>query len=112
MSRSCRLVDGGVRERPNRAVSKTAVSTGTVGSNPTSSARYETGDVGHPFRRLGRPGGPWNYARYVRPFSDLVEEFIMVSSLESSVGTERKVITELPGPKSQAMQARRTAVVS
>jgi len=31
-----------VRERPNRAVSKTAVSTGTVGSNPTSSARRKT----------------------------------------------------------------------
>jgi hypothetical protein len=37
----CRLVDGGVRERPNRAVSKTAVSPGTVGSNPTSSASGE-----------------------------------------------------------------------
>ena len=36
----------------------------------------------------------------------------MVSSLESSVGTQRKVITELPGPKSQAMQARRKNVVS
>ena len=36
----------------------------------------------------------------------------MVSSLESSVGTERKVITELPGPKSRAMQERRQKVVS
>ena len=43
-----RLVPGGVRERPNRAVSKTAVSTGTVGSNPTSSAIDKTGDVSHP----------------------------------------------------------------
>ncbi len=31
---------GGVRERPNRAVSKTVVSQGTVGSNPTPSARH------------------------------------------------------------------------
>ena len=36
----------------------------------------------------------------------------MVSSLESSVGTERKVITELPGPKSRALHDRRKAVVS
>jgi 4-aminobutyrate aminotransferase/(S)-3-amino-2-methylpropionate transaminase len=36
----------------------------------------------------------------------------MVSSLESSVGTERKVITDLPGPKSQALHARRQSVVS
>jgi len=36
----------------------------------------------------------------------------MVSSLESSVGTERKVITEIPGPKSVALHARRQAVVS
>ena len=37
-----RLLDGGVRERPNRAVSKTAVSPGTVGSNPTSSASVKS----------------------------------------------------------------------
>ena len=36
----------------------------------------------------------------------------MVSSVESVVGTERKVVTELPGPKSQAMHARRKEVVS
>jgi 4-aminobutyrate aminotransferase/(S)-3-amino-2-methylpropionate transaminase len=36
----------------------------------------------------------------------------MVSSLESSVGTERKLVTEVPGPKSQALHARRKAVVS
>jgi 4-aminobutyrate aminotransferase/(S)-3-amino-2-methylpropionate transaminase len=36
----------------------------------------------------------------------------MVSSIESTVGTERKVVTELPGPKSQALHRRRTAVVS
>ena len=36
----------------------------------------------------------------------------MVSSLDSSVGTERNVVTEIPGPKSRALQARRTKVVS
>jgi 4-aminobutyrate aminotransferase/(S)-3-amino-2-methylpropionate transaminase len=36
----------------------------------------------------------------------------MVSSIESTVGTERKVVTELPGPKSQALHQRRKAVVS
>jgi len=36
----------------------------------------------------------------------------MVSSIDSSVSTERNVITELPGPKSQALHARRKAVVS
>ncbi|MGC2485554.1 MAG: 4-aminobutyrate--2-oxoglutarate transaminase [Acidimicrobiales bacterium] len=36
----------------------------------------------------------------------------MVSSLDTHVGTERKVITDLPGPKSQALHARRQAVVS
>jgi len=36
----------------------------------------------------------------------------MVSSLQSSLGTERKVITELPGPKSRALHERRKAVVS
>ncbi len=36
----------------------------------------------------------------------------MVSSLDTHVGTERKVITDLPGPKSQALHARRKAVVS
>jgi 4-aminobutyrate aminotransferase/(S)-3-amino-2-methylpropionate transaminase len=36
----------------------------------------------------------------------------MVSSIESAVGTERKVITELPGPKSRALHERRQAVVS
>ena len=36
----------------------------------------------------------------------------MVSSLDSSVGTVRKVITELPGPKSRALHERRKAVVS
>jgi 4-aminobutyrate aminotransferase/(S)-3-amino-2-methylpropionate transaminase len=36
----------------------------------------------------------------------------MVSSLDSSIGTERKVVTEIPGPQSLALQARRTQVVS
>ncbi|MEO9181649.1 MAG: 4-aminobutyrate--2-oxoglutarate transaminase [Acidimicrobiales bacterium] len=36
----------------------------------------------------------------------------MVSSIDSSVGTERKVITELPGPKSRALHERRKAAVS
>ena len=36
----------------------------------------------------------------------------MVSSLESVVGTERKVVTELPGPKSRELHERRKAVVS
>ena len=36
----------------------------------------------------------------------------MVSSIESSVGTERKVVTKLPGPKSRALHERRKAVVS
>ncbi len=36
----------------------------------------------------------------------------MVSSLQSSLGTERKVVTELPGPKSRALHERRTSVVS
>ena len=43
-----RLSGGSVRERPNRAVSKTAVSTGTVGSNPTASASHEGGPRGRP----------------------------------------------------------------
>ncbi len=43
---------------------------------------------------------------------DLVEESTMVSSLQSSVGTERLVVTELPGPKSQVLQARRKNIVS
>jgi 4-aminobutyrate aminotransferase/(S)-3-amino-2-methylpropionate transaminase len=36
----------------------------------------------------------------------------MVSSIQSSVGTQRKVVTELPGPKSRALHERRKAVVS
>ena len=36
----------------------------------------------------------------------------MVSSIDTSVGTERKVVTELPGPKSRALHERRHAVVS
>ena len=36
----------------------------------------------------------------------------MVSSLQSSVGSERKVVTELPGPLSRAIHARRQKVVS
>ncbi|HEY5439603.1 MAG TPA: 4-aminobutyrate--2-oxoglutarate transaminase [Acidimicrobiales bacterium] len=36
----------------------------------------------------------------------------MVSSVDSSVGTERKVVTELPGPKSRALHERRKAAVS
>ncbi|HEY1825908.1 MAG TPA: 4-aminobutyrate--2-oxoglutarate transaminase [Acidimicrobiales bacterium] len=36
----------------------------------------------------------------------------MVSSLDTHVGTQRKIVTALPGPKSQALHARRQAVVS
>jgi 4-aminobutyrate aminotransferase/(S)-3-amino-2-methylpropionate transaminase len=36
----------------------------------------------------------------------------MVSSIQSEVGTERKVITELPGPNSRALHERRKAAVS
>ncbi len=36
----------------------------------------------------------------------------MVSSSRPSVGTERKVVTELPGPKSRALHERRKNVVS
>ncbi len=36
----------------------------------------------------------------------------MVSSFRPSIGTERKVVTELPGPKSRALHDRRKAVVS
>ena len=36
----------------------------------------------------------------------------MVSSVESSIGTTRRVVTEIPGPKSQALHRRRQAVVS
>ena len=36
----------------------------------------------------------------------------MVSSVESSVGTQRKLVTEIPGPKSRALHERRKAVVS
>ena len=36
----------------------------------------------------------------------------MVSSVQSSVGTERKVVTELPGPKSRALHERRQRAVS
>jgi 4-aminobutyrate aminotransferase/(S)-3-amino-2-methylpropionate transaminase len=36
----------------------------------------------------------------------------MVSSIDTSVGTERKVVTELPGPKSRALHERRKAAVS
>ena len=36
----------------------------------------------------------------------------MVSSIETSVGTERKLVTELPGPKSRALQERRKKTVS
>lgn len=36
----------------------------------------------------------------------------MVSSVQSSIGTERKIITDLPGARSQALHERRKAVVS
>ena len=36
----------------------------------------------------------------------------MVSSLETSIGTERRVVTAIPGPLSQAMHARRKESVS
>ena len=43
------------------------------------------------------------------------EQFIQgvtVSHATTPVGTERKIVTELPGPKSQAMHERRKATVS
>ena len=36
----------------------------------------------------------------------------MVSSSRPSIGTERKIVTELPGPRSRALHDRRKAVVS
>ena len=36
----------------------------------------------------------------------------MVSSLQSSLGTERKLVTELPGPRSRELHERRKSVVS
>jgi 4-aminobutyrate aminotransferase/(S)-3-amino-2-methylpropionate transaminase len=36
----------------------------------------------------------------------------MVSSVTTSIGTERKVVTEIPGPKSQALHRRRQESVS
>ncbi|MGD0055487.1 MAG: 4-aminobutyrate--2-oxoglutarate transaminase [Acidimicrobiales bacterium] len=36
----------------------------------------------------------------------------MVSSIQTAVGNERKVVTELPGPKSRALHERRRAAVS
>jgi len=39
------------------------------------------------------------YAGFVR-VTDECKENAMVSSVDTSVGTERKVITELPGPRS------------
>ena len=36
----------------------------------------------------------------------------MVSSLESTIGTERKLVTELPGPRSRELHARRHQSVS
>jgi 4-aminobutyrate aminotransferase/(S)-3-amino-2-methylpropionate transaminase len=36
----------------------------------------------------------------------------MVSSIKSSVGTQRKVVTAIPGPNSQALHERRKATVS
>jgi 4-aminobutyrate aminotransferase/(S)-3-amino-2-methylpropionate transaminase len=40
------------------------------------------------------------------------QEITMVSSIDSSVGTQRRLVTEIPGPKSQAMHDRRKKVVS
>src|ERR1700689_2570052 len=107
----CRLLDGGVRERPNRAVSKTAVSPGTVGSNPTSSASGErvTSVTRFP-RRETKTTVEVRWFRAAR--ADVSQENAMVSSIDTAVGTERKVITELPGPKSRALHERRQAVVS
>jgi len=45
-------------------------------------------------------------------YADESQENAMVSSVDTSVGTERKVVTELPGPKSRALHERRKAVVS
>ena len=106
-----RLVYGGVRERPNRAVSKTAVSPGTVGSNPTSSASGErvTSVTRFP-RRETKTTVEVRWFRAAR--ADVSQENAMVSSIDTAVGTERKVITELPGPKSRALHERRQAVVS
>ena len=105
-----RLLAGGGGERPNRAVSKTAVSTGTVGSNPTSSATTRRVAAATRLVALGPALLARNYAERRR--ARYHKESAMVSSLESSVGTERKVVTELPGPKSRALHERRKAVVS
>jgi 4-aminobutyrate aminotransferase/(S)-3-amino-2-methylpropionate transaminase len=43
---------------------------------------------------------------------ELFQESTMVSSIESSVGTQRKVVTAVPGPNSQALHLRRKAAVS
>ncbi len=43
---------------------------------------------------------------------ELSQEKIMVSSVDTSVGTERKLVTEVPGPKSKALHERRKATVS
>jgi 4-aminobutyrate aminotransferase / (S)-3-amino-2-methylpropionate transaminase / 5-aminovalerate transaminase len=40
------------------------------------------------------------------------QEIVMVSSVTTPVGTERKVLTELPGPKSQELHRRRLKAVS
>ncbi len=71
-ARAVDCVDGGVRERPNRAVSKTAVSTGTVGSNPTSSANAKRVTLVTCFAVPRGVGGPRRYAGIVRHRSDVL----------------------------------------
>jgi hypothetical protein len=46
-----------MRERPNRTVSKTVVPPGTVGSNPTPSARHSW-----LFRHLSKQGRSWTHS--------------------------------------------------
>jgi len=55
-------------------------------------------------------GGTSTLSTYIKVAP--VQENTMVSSIDSSVGTVRKVVTEIPGPKSQALHQRRKAVVS
>ena len=79
-----------------------------MGSNPTSSASEETGDfvtrLFHFRLAMGASTLDLSHDRYLRRSHGFVTH--------SQVGTERKVITDLPGPKSQELHARRKAAVS
>ncbi|EQD34351.1 4-aminobutyrate aminotransferase, partial [mine drainage metagenome] len=84
-----------------------------MGSNPTSSATETAGDLvtrglvvaGEARVQRTTLGTVW------RPPASL-SKGVTVVSLHSSLGTERKLVTELPGPKSRALHERRRAVVS